>query len=445
MDIIQMHQAVMQGVDKVHAQTADTLLSAEIDLELNKAIQQFVTTRFQQNNKYREGFEESQKRRDDLRALVVETTIPVIFKEVLNDYNSDYPVFIDTCSLPSDYMFQVNVQADLWRSKRCVGLPYITQATEEKFYFLIDKVAGIQNNLDGLSTEYISYYNIANVEPSADDYNTDVNGDPVLWQNFWEWGYSWNGTSSAFTSQNDITVYPSNFNQVLGDILTYGMNGLIGNGITGLNPNPGEYQDNIGPDWEDLTSQNIVAPNSIIIPWTQMMNETDNLGNTLYSADLSNGWLSYIMGFSANGAILYKSPLMKLEETSSKRYPSTYNSDNDSWTNAGILKEVHAVKVVQFDDVYVMTKDPFNKTKYSSPLATMRGEHIDLYTDETFIIDKVRLTYIREPQIVESPATDCDLPIHTHEEIVKMAVSSILEGISDPRYQTHQIEVGKME
>ena len=92
-----------------------------------------------------------------------------------------------------------------------------------------------------------------------------------------------------------------------------------------------------------------------------------------------------------------------------------------------------------------MTKDPFNKTKYSSPLATMRGEHIDLYTDETFIIDKVRLTYIREPQIVESPATDCDLPIHTHEEIVKMAVSSILEGISDPRYQTHQIEVGKME
>ena len=223
------------------------------------------------------------------------------------------------------------------------------------------------------------------------------------------------------------------------------MNGLIGNPYTGLNPNPGDYQDNIGPDWEDLTSQNIFAPNSIIIPWTQMMGETDSNGDPLYSADLSNGWLSYIIGFSANGAMLYKSPLQQLVETSSKRYPSTYNSDNDSWVNAGILKEVHAVKVVQFDDVYVMTKDPFNKTKYSSPLATMRGKYIDLYTDETFIIDKVRLTYIREPQIVEAPAVDCDLPIHTHEEIVKMAVSSILEGISDPRYQTHQIEVGKME
>jgi len=440
-----MHQAVMQGVDKVHAQTADTLLSAEIDLELNKAIQQFVTTRFQQNNKYREGFEESQKRRDDLRALVVETTIPVTFKEILNDYNSDYPVFIDTCGLPKDYMFQVNIQTDLWRSKRCVALPYITQTTEEKFYFLIDKVAGIQNNLDGLSTEYVSYYNIANAEPSADDFSVDANGDAIVWQNFWEWGFGWNATPGAFTTQNENTVYPNNFNQVLGDILIYGMNGLIGNPYTGLNPNPGDYQDNIGPDWEDLTSQNIFAPNSIIIPWTQMMGETDSNGDPLYSADLSNGWLSYIIGFSANGAMLYKSPLQQLVETSSKRYPSTYNSDNDSWVNAGILKEVHAVKVVQFDDVYVMTKDPFNKTKYSSPLATMRGKYIDLYTDETFIIDKVRLTYIREPQIVEAPAVDCDLPIHTHEEIVKMAVSSILEGISDPRYQTHQIEVGKME
>lgn len=436
----------MQGVDKVHAQTADTLLSAEIDLELNKAIQQFVTTRFQQNNKYRLGFEESQKRRDDLRALVVEATIPATFKEVLNDYEADFPVFIDTCPIPKDYMFQVNVQVDLWRSKRCVGLPYITQATENVFYFLIDKVSGIQNNVDGLSTEYVSYYNIANAEPSADDFSVDASGDPILWENFWEWGYSWNNDNSAFTSNNDITIYPSNFNQVLGDILTYGMNGLIGNPITGLNSIPGEYQDNIGPDYENLVAQNLFAPNSIVIPWTQMMGEQQGEPLTdVYSADLSNGFLSYIIGFSAEGAILYKSPLQELVSTTSKRYPSTFNSTNDSWTNAGILKEVHPVKVVQFDDVYVMTQDPFNKTKYSSPLATMRGKRIDLYTDETFIVDSVRLTYIREPQIVQAPTTDCDLPVHTHEEIVKMAVSSILEGISDPRYKTHQLEVGKME
>ena len=56
MDIVEMHAAVSQGVDKVHAQVADTLLVTEIDLELNKAIQQFISSRFQKNNKYQQGF-----------------------------------------------------------------------------------------------------------------------------------------------------------------------------------------------------------------------------------------------------------------------------------------------------------------------------------------------------------------------------------------------------
>ena len=67
MNIQEMHLSVMQGVDKIHAQVADTILTSELDRELNKAIQKFVTTRFQKGNKYFKGFEESQKRRDDLR------------------------------------------------------------------------------------------------------------------------------------------------------------------------------------------------------------------------------------------------------------------------------------------------------------------------------------------------------------------------------------------
>jgi hypothetical protein len=37
------------------------------------------------------------------------------------------------------------------------------------------------------------------------------------------------------------------------------------------------------------------------------------------------------------------------------------------------------------------------------------------------------------------------LPEHTHQEIVDMAISSILEGISDPRYKTQQLELSKNE
>jgi hypothetical protein len=35
----------------------------------------------------------------------------------------------------------------------------------------------------------------------------------------------------------------------------------------------------------------------------------------------------------------------------------------------------------------------------------------------------------------------CELPEHTHSEIVEMAIQSILEAISDPRYNTQTREV----
>ena len=38
-----------------------------------------------------------------------------------------------------------------------------------------------------------------------------------------------------------------------------------------------------------------------------------------------------------------------------------------------------------------------------------------------------------------------DLPVHTHDEIVKMAANMALENIEQPRYQTHMVEVGTME
>lgn len=38
-----------------------------------------------------------------------------------------------------------------------------------------------------------------------------------------------------------------------------------------------------------------------------------------------------------------------------------------------------------------------------------------------------------------------DMPVHTHDEIVKLAVNMTLENIEQPRYQTHMVEVGTME
>ena len=67
--------AVNQGVQKIASFQADMLLSQEIDQELNFAVRRFISQRYNpQGNKYQRGFEQSQKRLDDLRHLVEDYT-----------------------------------------------------------------------------------------------------------------------------------------------------------------------------------------------------------------------------------------------------------------------------------------------------------------------------------------------------------------------------------
>ena len=114
MTINEMHNSVMQGVDKINAQVADTILSNEIDRELNKAIQRFVNTRFQQNNRYGQGFEESQKRRDDLRSLVTETVYNTDFKEeVRGSTHPNGALYADSFALPNNYMYMIHSVAGI--------------------------------------------------------------------------------------------------------------------------------------------------------------------------------------------------------------------------------------------------------------------------------------------------------------------------------------------
>ena len=91
MNVQEMHIAIQQGVDKINSLQADTLLLQEIDLELNKAQMKFINTKYGKNNKYQKGFEESQKRIDDLRTLVREHEAPTTFKEQLRGN-----IFVDT-------------------------------------------------------------------------------------------------------------------------------------------------------------------------------------------------------------------------------------------------------------------------------------------------------------------------------------------------------------
>jgi hypothetical protein len=94
------------------------------------------------------------------------------------------------------------------------------------------------------------------------------------------------------------------------------------------------------------------------------------------------------------------------------------------------------------DDIYRLLNDPFNTTSHTEPLTTMRDTFIDVYTSAISLIESVKITYLRQPLPISlSLGYDCELPYHTHEEIVSMAVSAILESQSDPRYRTQMAEM----
>ena len=75
MTIAEMHTAFKRELDKDDSLQYPAFTADEIDYWINRAIRQFVKTRYSGINFKSEGFEQTQKRIDDLRTLVREVTI----------------------------------------------------------------------------------------------------------------------------------------------------------------------------------------------------------------------------------------------------------------------------------------------------------------------------------------------------------------------------------
>jgi len=382
MNVTQMHLAIQQGVDKINSLQADMLLSEEIDIELNKSQIRFINTKYGKNNKYREGFEQSQKRIDDIRTLVREFEAPVTFKE---QYSSEY--WIDTFRLPPDYMYLVNQRSLLW-TNNCDPLTWNVQFTDPIDYFTFDMSMFVCNNNTGF-VDVIGVYEDA----QASFNGTGSPGTALLW-----WA---SGTFS----------YPTDIAAVQGEIIA------LGNSMPGLSV----YWEQHGP--LNHPGQFIVVVDTAIHTW--------------FNWDASLGVVSTMAGalVSSGNLVSTALPIHYEENTNSKRV-ATNATDRSPAIN----------RFSQQDDIFKLLEDPFNTTKHTSPLSTIRGNFIDVYASAIFIIDTVKITYIRNPTLISlSLGVSCELPEHSHQEIVDMTVSSILEGISDPRFNTHQTEVSKNE
>ena len=88
----------------------------------------------------------------------------------------------------------------------------------------------------------------------------------------------------------------------------------------------------------------------------------------------------------------------------------------------------------QSDDIFKMLEDPFNTTKVLSPLCDISDRGITVYTDSTFVVNNVIINYIRRPKrltLVSHSAEEtdtCELPPHTHKEIIQLAVDLFLQN-----------------
>ena len=149
MNVQQMHLAIQQGVDKINSLQADMLLSEEIDIELNKSQIRFINTKYGKNNKYQKGFEESQKRIDDIRTLVTDYENPTTYKE---QYDSNF--WIDSFRLPNDYMYLVNQKSDIFIDE-CDNINWSLRDADPINYFTLDFDTFVCNNEGGNSTDFV--------------------------------------------------------------------------------------------------------------------------------------------------------------------------------------------------------------------------------------------------------------------------------------------------
>ena len=381
-----MHIAIQQGVDKINSLQADMLLPQEIDIELNKSMSRFLNTKYGKNNKYGQGFENSQKRIDDLRTLVKEYSAPTIYKE---QYNNN--IWIDQFRLPSDYLYLVNQRSEVFINN-CDPISFSVDDNSPTSYFVMP-MDNLHNGTVMIDTLDV-YADPANIPFGSANIHTN---------------------GGAFVYPQDLQAYK--------DFLVNPINWPAGFQL---------YFEEYGQ--LDFPNSIIIIIDPIAHAW---FNWDSSITNTVSTTNLITSIVSMAGGIT--------DPTDDANEVVYGQYVENgLGAKRLAPTSA--TREYALNKFIQHDDISTLLNDPFNTTKHTSPLTTIRGRYIDLYTNDIFIIDKVKITYIRKPKEISLPlAVACELPEHTHQEIVDMTVGSILEGISDPRYKSQSVEAGKNE
>jgi hypothetical protein len=139
MTISEMHTAFRLELDKVNSLQYPDFTAVEIDYWLNRAIREFVKTRYSGVNYKREGFEQSQKRIDDLRTLVREVTIPCGTSGMKPNGWSLLPGFNHPSFDTEPYWLSLGEEVDVFIIDSSTTIRQgVTEVTSDEYRFEID-------------------------------------------------------------------------------------------------------------------------------------------------------------------------------------------------------------------------------------------------------------------------------------------------------------------
>tara|TARA_R110000737_G_scaffold40073_1_gene60444 strand:- start:125 stop:1255 length:1131 start_codon:yes stop_codon:yes gene_type:complete len=374
--INEMHIAVNLGVQKIASFQVDNFLSEEVDHELNIAMDRFIKQRYNPlSNKLRKGFEQSQKRIDDLRNLVVVARINSFQGDGFAYGDIDGEFFgTDKVALPNDYMFLVNLRA------------IVNDACQSVFI--------------NAEEDYFSFQRISLTPPIT--------------------GYILTSIRTVLYDGGDTIEIAANTTGLTKDQLlnneTYAATLVPSLSLEQLNT--------------DIIEQSPTADgNELFLKFSQ----------EFYNGSLSTTlvWEHPTNSVTTGGTIPVTSVPMESAETVLIR--KRFIAGNT------VYRKV-SCNFAQLDDIYTLLDDPFNTTKSTSPLYTIEENFITFHTNQEFVVEKADVQYIRSPQrMTKTLGVGCELSEHTHQEIVEMAVKSILESVQDARYQSQSVEVTESE
>lgn len=384
MTVNEMHIAVNLGVQKIASFQADILLPQELDFELNTAMMRFIKQRYNpMSNRQGKGFEQSQKRVDDLRNLVVTTNSNTISTggflfDALGGYiynTNTSNIYIEKATLPLDYLFLVSVSAEVHYnciSRINVDTELVNETTTTDW---------VKMSLTPPSPGYIltgiSYFDGANWVSAVNlPLGEEITSDNLILTTNYQGGF--------------IPSYNANVVENLND--------------TGAQLDP------------PVDSNHLYLGNS-----STVLQQDPTTGGFIRAT-----WILPTLGLASAFPVYetIKSTYSIIRRTA----PSLDHRISQCW-------------FAQSDDIPTIMTDPFNRTGYNYIPYSIKENYINVYSDNTFVVPTVFIVYIRKPKVISiTIGVGCELAEHTHQEIVEMTIKSILEGIESQRYQSQSME-----